>query len=94
MSTLEIDVVGSFVTSASIVENLPQLVNGSMQGIPESVLRNGLSEPIVGIEFDSLEEVIEFYWKYAYSKGFATMTRNSRRNKGFIETSYIKLKCN
>ena len=94
MSTLEIDVVGSFVTSASIVENLPQLVNGSMQGILESVLRNVLSEPIVGIEFDSLEEVIEFYWKYAYSKGFATMTRNSRRNKGFIETSYIKLKCN
>jgi hypothetical protein len=94
MITLEIDVVGSFVASASIVKNLPQLVNGSMQGIPKSVLRNVLSEPIVGIEFGSLEEVIEFYRKYAYSKGFATMTRNSRRNKGFIETSYINLKCN
>jgi zinc finger SWIM domain-containing protein 3 len=43
---------------------------------------------------DSLQQVIEFYKHYAYSKGFATMTRNSRKNKGFSETSYINLKCN
>ena len=51
-------------------------------------------EPTVKMEFGSLLEVIEFYKKYAYSKGFVTMIRNSRKNKGFTETSYINLKCN
>jgi hypothetical protein len=51
-------------------------------------------EPMVGMEFGSLLEVTEFYKNYAYSKGFATMIRNSRKNKGFTETSYINLKCN
>ena len=45
-------------------------------------------------EFGSLLEVTEFYNKYAYSKGFATIIKNSRRYKGFTETSYINLKCN
>ena len=53
-----------------------------------------MSEPTVGMEFGSLVEVTEFYRKYAYSKGFAIMTKNSMRNKGFTETSYINLKCN
>jgi zinc finger SWIM domain-containing protein 3 len=64
-----------------------------MQDTPESV-RNSVIEPRVGMEFDSLVEVIEFYKNYAYLKGFATMTRSSRKNKGFSETSYINLKCN
>jgi zinc finger SWIM domain-containing protein 3 len=51
-------------------------------------------EPRVGMEFDSLLQVTEFYKNYAYSKGFATMTRSSRKNKGFTKTSYINLKCN
>ena len=51
-------------------------------------------EPTVKMEFGSLLEVIEFYKKYAYSKGFVTMIRNSMGNKGFTETSYINLKCN
>jgi hypothetical protein len=51
-------------------------------------------ESRVGMEFDSLLEVTEFYKNYTYSKGFATMIRNSRKNKGFTETSYINLKCN
>ena len=64
-----------------------------MQDTPESV-RNSVIEPRVGMEFDSLQQVIEFYKNYAYSKGFATMTRSSRKNKSFTETSYINLKCN
>jgi hypothetical protein len=94
MSTSEMDGVGSFSASASIVEDLPQPVEGNMQDTLESVLRNLVSESTVGMEFGSLVEVTKFYRKYAYSKGFATITRNSRRNKGFTETSYINLKCN
>ena len=46
------------------------------------------------MEFNSLLEVTEFYKNYTYSKGFATMIRNSRKNKDFTKTSYINLKCN
>ena len=88
------DGIRSFATSTSFVEDLPQLVEGNIQDTPESVLRNSVIEPRVGMEFDSLLEVIEFYKNYAYSKGFATMIRNSRKNKGFFKTSYINLKCN
>ena len=90
---LDMDVVGSFT---SVVEDLPQSVDldENMQGTLESVLRNAVSEPLVGMEFGSLDEVIEFYRKYTYSKGFATMRRNSMKNKGFTEISYINLKCN
>jgi hypothetical protein len=94
MSTSEMDGVRSFAASASVVEDLPQPIEGNMQDTTESVLRNLVSEPTVGMEFGSLVEVTEFYRKYAYSKGFAIMTKNSRRNKGFTETSYINLKCN
>uniref|UniRef100_A0A2N9H080 Protein FAR1-RELATED SEQUENCE n=1 Tax=Fagus sylvatica TaxID=28930 RepID=A0A2N9H080_FAGSY len=87
------DGVRSFGASNSFVEDLPQPVEGNMQDTPESV-RNSMIEPRVGMEFDSLQQVIEFYKHYAYSKGFATMTRNSRKNKGFSETSYVNLKCN
>uniref|UniRef100_A0A2N9GD52 Protein FAR1-RELATED SEQUENCE n=1 Tax=Fagus sylvatica TaxID=28930 RepID=A0A2N9GD52_FAGSY len=93
MSTQEMDGVRSFGASNSFVEDLPQPVEGNMQDTPESV-RNSMIEPRVGMEFDSLQQVIEFYKHYAYSKGFATMTRNSRKNKGFSETSYVNLKCN
>uniref|UniRef100_A0A2N9IGD9 SWIM-type domain-containing protein n=1 Tax=Fagus sylvatica TaxID=28930 RepID=A0A2N9IGD9_FAGSY len=94
MSTQEIDGVRSFGASNSFVEDLPQPVEGNMQeDTPESV-RNSVIEPRVGMEFDSLQQVIEFYKHYAYSKGFATMTRNSRKKKGFSETSYVNLKCN
>uniref|UniRef100_A0A2N9I5N6 FAR1 domain-containing protein n=1 Tax=Fagus sylvatica TaxID=28930 RepID=A0A2N9I5N6_FAGSY len=82
-----------FGASNSFVEDLPQPVEGNMQDTPESV-RNSVIEPRVGMEFDSLQQVIEFYKHYAYSKGFATMTRNSRKKKGFSETSYVNLKCN
>ena len=88
------DGVRSFATSTSVVKELPQLVEGNMHDTPESVLRNSVIEPSVGMEFDSLLEVTEFYKNYAYSKGFAIMIRNSRKNKGFTETSYINLKCN
>jgi zinc finger SWIM domain-containing protein 3 len=88
------DGVGSFVASASVVEDLPQPVEGNMQDTPESLLRNSVIEPRVGMEFGSFLDVIEFYKNYAYSKRFATMIRNSRKNKGFTETSYINLKCN
>ena len=88
------DGVGSFAASTSIVEDLPKPVEGNMQDTPESVLRNSVIKPRVGMEFGSLLEVIEFYKNYAYSKGFATMIRNSRRKKGFTETSYINLKWN
>ena len=93
MSTQEIDGVRSFASSNSFVEDLPQPVEGNMQDTPESV-RNSVIEPRVGMEFDSLQQVIEFYKNYTYSKGFATMTRSSRKNKGFTEISYINLKCN
>uniref|UniRef100_A0A2N9IRB2 Protein FAR1-RELATED SEQUENCE n=1 Tax=Fagus sylvatica TaxID=28930 RepID=A0A2N9IRB2_FAGSY len=93
MSTQEMDSVRSFAASNSFVEDLPQPVEGNMQDTPESV-RNSVIEPRVGMEFDSLLQVIEFYKNYAYSKRFATMTRSSRKNKGFTETSYINLKCN
>ena len=93
MSTQEIDGVRSFASSNSFVEDLPQPVEGNMQDTPESV-RNSVIELRVGMEFDSLLQVIEFYKNYAYLKGFATMTRSSRKNKGFTETSYINLKCN
>uniref|UniRef100_A0A2N9IFI6 Protein FAR1-RELATED SEQUENCE n=1 Tax=Fagus sylvatica TaxID=28930 RepID=A0A2N9IFI6_FAGSY len=94
MSTQEMDDVRSFGASNSFVEDLPQPVEGNMQeDTPESV-RNSVIEPRVGMEFDSLQQVIEFYKHYAYSKGFATMTRNSRKKKGFSETSYVNLKCN
>jgi zinc finger SWIM domain-containing protein 3 len=88
------DGVRSFAASTSFVEDLPQLVKGNMQDTPESVLRNSVIEPRVGMEFDSLLEITEFYKNYAYSKGFVTMIRNSRKNKGFTEISYINLKCN
>jgi hypothetical protein len=94
MNTSEMDGVRSFAASTSFVEDLPQPVEGNMQDTPESVLRNSVIEPRVGMEFDSLLEVTEFYKNYAYLKGFATMIRNSRKNKGFIKTSYINLKCN
>jgi hypothetical protein len=93
MSTQEMDSVRSFAASNSFVEDLPQPFEGNMQDTPESV-RNSVIEPRVGMEFDSLLQVIEFYKNYAYSKRFATMTRSSRKNKGFTETSYINLKCN
>ena len=88
------DGVRSFAASISFVEDLLQPVEGNMQDTPESVLRNSVIEPRVEMEFNSLLEVTEFYKNYAYSKGFATMIRNSRKNKGFNETSYINLKCN
>ena len=87
------DDVRSFASSNSFVEDLPQSVEGNMQDTPESV-RNSVIKPRVEMEFDSLQQVIEFYKNYAYSKGFATMTRSSRKNKGFTKTSYINLKCN
>ena len=88
------DDVRSYAASTSFVEDLPQPVEGNMQDTPESVSRNSVIEPRVGMEFDSLLKVIEFYKNYTYLKGFATMIRSSRKNKGFIETSYINLKCN
>jgi zinc finger SWIM domain-containing protein 3 len=94
MSTSEMDGVRSFAASTSVVEESAQPVEGNMQDTLESVLRNSVIEPSVGMKFDSLLEVTEFYKNYAYSKGFATMIRNSRKNKGFIETFYINLKCN
>ena len=94
MTTQETDGVRSFAASNSFVEDLPQPVEGNMQDTPESLLRNSVIKPRVRMEFDSLLQVIEFYKNYAYSKGFATMTRNSRKKKGFSETSYVNLKCN
>uniref|UniRef100_A0A2N9HWK3 Protein FAR1-RELATED SEQUENCE n=1 Tax=Fagus sylvatica TaxID=28930 RepID=A0A2N9HWK3_FAGSY len=94
MSTQEMDGVRSFGASNSFVEDLPQPVEGNMQEDTPESLRNSVIEPRVGMEFDSLQQVIEFYKHYAYSKGFATMTRNSRKKKGFSETSYVNLKCN
>jgi hypothetical protein len=85
--------VRSFGASNSFVEDLPQPVEGNMQDTPDS-MRNSVIEPRVGMEFDSLQQVIEFYKHYAYLKGFATMTRNSRKKKGFSEISYVNLKCN
>jgi hypothetical protein len=61
MSTQEMDGVRSFGASNSFVEDLPQPVEGKMQeDTPESV-RNSVIEPRVGMEFDSLQQVIEFY---------------------------------
>uniref|UniRef100_A0A2N9G3T8 Uncharacterized protein n=1 Tax=Fagus sylvatica TaxID=28930 RepID=A0A2N9G3T8_FAGSY len=94
MSTSEMNGVRSFTACTSVMEDLPQPIKGNMQDIPESVLRNSVIELRVGMEFDSLLEVTEFYKNYTYSKGFATMIMNSRKNKGFTETSYINLKCN
>ena len=87
------DGVRSFAANNSFVEDLPEPVEENMQDTPESV-RNSVIEPRVRMEFDSLLQVTEFYKNYAYSKGFATMTRSSRKNKDFTETSYINLKCN
>ena len=87
------DGVRSFGASNIFVKDLPQPVERNMQDKSESV-KNSVIEPRVGMEFDSFHQVIEFYKYYAYSKGFATMTRNSRKKKGFRETSYVNLKCN
>ena len=54
------DGVRSFAASTSVVEELPQLVEGNMQDTLESVLRNSVIEPRVGMEFDSLLKVTEF----------------------------------
>jgi hypothetical protein len=86
MSTSEMDGVRSFAASTSVVEDLPQPVEGNMQDTPESVLRNSVIEPRVGMEFGLFLEVTEFYKNYVYSKEFATTIRNSRKNKGFTET--------
>uniref|UniRef100_A0A2N9FF25 Uncharacterized protein n=1 Tax=Fagus sylvatica TaxID=28930 RepID=A0A2N9FF25_FAGSY len=56
MSTSEMDGVRSFAASTSFVEDLPQPIEANMQDIPESVLRNSMIEPRVGMEFDSLLE--------------------------------------
>ena len=80
------DGVGSFAASTSVVEDLPQPVEGNMQDTQESVLRNSVIELRVGIEFGSFLEVTKFYKNYAYSKGVATTIRNSKKNKGFTET--------
>jgi hypothetical protein len=94
MSTQETDDVRSFAACNSFVEDLPQPVEGNMKDTPESLLRNSMIELRIGMAFDSLLQVTEFYKNYAYSKGFATMTRSSRKNKSFTKTSYINLKCN
>uniref|UniRef100_A0A2N9H0E5 Protein FAR1-RELATED SEQUENCE n=1 Tax=Fagus sylvatica TaxID=28930 RepID=A0A2N9H0E5_FAGSY len=94
MSTSEMDGVRSFAASTSVVEELPQLVEGNMQDTLESVLRNSVIEPRVGMEFDSLLKVTEFIRIMFIRNEFATMIRNSRKNKGFTETSYINLKYN
>ena len=86
MTTQETDGVRSFAASNSFVEDLPQLVEGNMQDTPESLLRNSVIEPRVGMKFDSLLQVTKFYKNYAYSKGVATTIRNSKKNKGFTET--------
>ena len=67
MSTSKMDGVGSFAASVSVVEDLLQPIEGNMQDILESLLRNSVIEPKVGMEFGSLLEVIEFYKNYAYS---------------------------
>ena len=81
MSTSETDGVRSFAASTSFVEDLPQPVEENMQDTLESVMRNSVIEPRVGMVFDSLLEVIEFYKNYAYLKRFAIMIRNSRKKK-------------
>ena len=53
--------VRSFAASTSVVEDLPQPVEGNMQDTPKSVLRNSVIEPKVRMEFGSLLEVTEFY---------------------------------
>ena len=62
------DDVRSFSASNSFVEDLPEPIERNMQDTPESV-RNSVIEPRVGMGFDSLLQVIEFYKNYAYSKG-------------------------
>ena len=79
------DGVGSFAASASVVEDLPQPVEGNMQDTLESVLRNSVIEPRVGMEFGSLLKVTEFYKNYTYSKGFAIMIKNSREIKASLK---------
>ena len=78
------DGVKSSAISNSFMEDVPQPVEGNMQETSESLLRNSVIEPMVGMEFDSLLQVTEFYKNYAYSKGFATMTRSSRKNKASL----------
>uniref|UniRef100_A0A2N9HUF3 Uncharacterized protein n=1 Tax=Fagus sylvatica TaxID=28930 RepID=A0A2N9HUF3_FAGSY len=58
MSKSEMDNVRSFATNTSVVEELPQPIEGNMQDTLESVLRNSVIEPRVGMEFDSLLEVV------------------------------------
>jgi hypothetical protein len=60
MSTSEMDGVRSFAASTSFMEDLPQPVEENMQDTLESVLRNSMNEPRVGMEFNSLLEVTEF----------------------------------
>uniref|UniRef100_A0A2N9ESW5 Uncharacterized protein n=1 Tax=Fagus sylvatica TaxID=28930 RepID=A0A2N9ESW5_FAGSY len=57
MTTQETDGVRSFAASNSFVEDLPQPVEGNMQDTPESLLRNSVIEPRVGMEFDSLQQL-------------------------------------
>ena len=68
MRTQEMDGVRSFAASNSFVEDLPQPVEGNMQGDTPDSVRNLVIEPRVGMEFDSLQQVIEFYKNYAYLK--------------------------
>ena len=68
MTAQETDGVRSFAASNSFEEDLPELVEGNMQDTSESLLRNSMIEPRIGMEFDSLLQITEFYKNYTYSK--------------------------
>ena len=53
-------------------------------------LENKIVEPVEGMEFDSLEDLMAFYAKYAKEKGFAVAKRSSKKVEGILSRVYIE----
>ncbi|XP_058185567.1 protein FAR1-RELATED SEQUENCE 2-like [Rhododendron vialii] len=53
---------------------------------------NGVKEPKVGMIIDSIDDVVEFYRKYAKEKGFGMSIRTSKKVGG--EVRYVTVACN
>ena len=82
MTAQETDGVRSFAASNSFEEDLPELVEGNMQDTSESLLRNSMIEPRIGMEFDSLLQITEFYKNYTYSKRICNNDKEFKKKEG------------
>ena len=54
-------------------------------------VENQIDQPKKGMEFDSLDELMAFYARYARGKGFAVSKRSSTKKQGVVR--YVALQC-